>query len=186
MTTPPTPWLEASTIPTKSGQPDTSSLHRVGSFVDSRRSVRQPLIAASNCLWLDNHTIWGFCARIRLQGDSSPTPAGIAVNACRSFATIVSNCLKGMPPVPRNASRIQHCRVARSFSCFASSSQIIFVLPSKSKPNRVLSSEYRPSSLRSFFFEIGSLSCNCPAETHHGCPPGLHLRHAGAVPATWG
>ncbi len=57
MTTPPTPWLEASTFPTKSGQPDKSSLHRVGSFVDSRRSMQQPLIAASNCLWLDNHTI---------------------------------------------------------------------------------------------------------------------------------
>ena len=49
ITTPPTPWLDASTIPMKSGQPETSSLHRVGSLVDSRRSVRHPMIAARTC-----------------------------------------------------------------------------------------------------------------------------------------
>ena len=49
-TTPPTPWLDASTIPMKSGHPETSSLHHVGSLVDSRRSVRHPMIAARTCL----------------------------------------------------------------------------------------------------------------------------------------
>jgi hypothetical protein len=33
--TPPTLWLDASTTPTKSGQPATSSQQRVGHFVDS-------------------------------------------------------------------------------------------------------------------------------------------------------
>ena len=49
ITTPPTPWLDASTIPMKSGQPETSSLHRIGSLVDSRRSVRHSMIAAKTC-----------------------------------------------------------------------------------------------------------------------------------------
>ena len=51
ITTPPTPWLDAPTIPMKSGQPDMSSLHRIGSLVDSRRSVlRHPMIAAKTLL----------------------------------------------------------------------------------------------------------------------------------------
>jgi hypothetical protein len=103
MTTPPTLWLEASTILTKSGHPVKSSLHRVGSFVDSQRRVQQPLMLANNFLCRVNHTIVGFFARNRLKGDSSPTPTGIAVNACLSYAAIVSNCLNGMAPVPRNA-----------------------------------------------------------------------------------
>ncbi len=44
--TPPTPWLEASTTPIKSGQPATSSQQRVGRLVDSRRIVWQFVIAA--------------------------------------------------------------------------------------------------------------------------------------------
>ncbi len=92
-TTPPTPWLEASTMPTKSGHPETSSLHRVGSFVDSRNSVRQPRSAANTRSCLLIHTTWGFVASILLHGDKSPTPDGIAVKACCSFAIIVSNCL---------------------------------------------------------------------------------------------
>jgi hypothetical protein len=45
MMTPPTPWHEASTIPTKSGQPATSLRQCVGRCVDSRRIVRQSDIA---------------------------------------------------------------------------------------------------------------------------------------------
>ena len=41
MMMPPTPWLDASTTPMKSGQPATSSRQRVGRLVDSRKSVRQ-------------------------------------------------------------------------------------------------------------------------------------------------
>jgi hypothetical protein len=43
--TPPTPWLDASTIPIKSGHPHVSSRHQVGSHVDSQRSVRHLSIA---------------------------------------------------------------------------------------------------------------------------------------------
>ena len=39
MMTPPTPWLDASTTPIKSGQPATNLRHRVGQLVDSRRMV---------------------------------------------------------------------------------------------------------------------------------------------------
>ena len=38
---PPTPWLDALTTLTKSGQPATNLQHRVGRCVDSRRIVRQ-------------------------------------------------------------------------------------------------------------------------------------------------
>ena len=50
-TTPPTPWLDASTIPTKSGHPEVNSRHRVGSCVDSLRSVRHPCSAWRTCLF---------------------------------------------------------------------------------------------------------------------------------------
>ena len=69
--TPLTPWLEASTMPTKSGHPDTSSLHHVGSFVDSLNSMRQPQSAANTRSCLLIHTTWGFVASILLHGDKS-------------------------------------------------------------------------------------------------------------------
>jgi hypothetical protein len=43
--TPPTPWLDAWTTPTKSGQPATSSRQQVGCFVDSLSIVGQFKIA---------------------------------------------------------------------------------------------------------------------------------------------
>jgi hypothetical protein len=43
--TPPMPWLDASTIPMKSGHPQVSSRHLVRSHVDSRSSVWHPSIA---------------------------------------------------------------------------------------------------------------------------------------------
>jgi hypothetical protein len=43
--TPPIPCPKAFIIPTKSGHPNTSSQHQVGSFVDSRGRVWQPSIA---------------------------------------------------------------------------------------------------------------------------------------------
>ena len=44
ITTPPIPWFNALIIPTISGQPKMSSLHHVGSLVDSQRSVWHPMI----------------------------------------------------------------------------------------------------------------------------------------------
>ena len=55
-TTPPTPWLDASTIPTKSGHLLVSSRHLVGSLNDSRNNVRHPLIDLSNCSFLCRYT----------------------------------------------------------------------------------------------------------------------------------
>ncbi len=54
--TPPTPWLDASTIPTKSGNPHISSQQLVGSFVDSRRRDRHPSIAVSTRRFLCKYT----------------------------------------------------------------------------------------------------------------------------------
>ncbi len=113
---------------------------------------------ANNFLCRVNHTIVGFFARTRLKGDRSPTLAGIAVNACLSFAAIILNCLNRMAPVPRDAVRIHDCNVASIFSLLASSSHIVFAFPLNSNPSIVLRSAYLPSSFSSFFREIGSLS----------------------------
>ena len=51
-TIPPSPWLDASTIPTKSGHPEVNSRHRVGSRVDSPRSVHYPCSAWRTLLFL--------------------------------------------------------------------------------------------------------------------------------------
>ncbi len=78
---PPTPWLDASTTPTKSGQPATSSRQRVGCFVDSLNIVRQFDIAKrSGWLWW-KYTTCGHFLRSRLHGDNSPRPPRSAVNA---------------------------------------------------------------------------------------------------------
>ena len=51
-TTPPMPWLDASTIPTKSGHPEVNFWHRVGSRVGSLRSVQHPCSAWRTLLFL--------------------------------------------------------------------------------------------------------------------------------------
>ncbi len=124
-------------MPTKSGQPVTSSLRLVGSFVDSRNKVRQPLRAANTCLFQLSHTTFGFVAKMQLHGDKSPTPADIAVNACRNFATVVLNCLNGFPPLSQIAAFIHPCNVVSNFSCLASSSHNVLATPSESNPRIV-------------------------------------------------
>jgi hypothetical protein len=44
-TTPPMPWLKASTIPMKSGQPETKSLHSVGRWIEAHSMVQMSRIA---------------------------------------------------------------------------------------------------------------------------------------------
>jgi hypothetical protein len=79
--TPPMPWLDASTIPTKSGQPQISSQHLVGSRVDSGRRDLHPSIALRTLRFLCRYTWCGRTLRTRLHGDSRPTPPGMHVNA---------------------------------------------------------------------------------------------------------
>ena len=86
MMTPPTPWLDASTTPIKSGQPATSSRQRVGRLVDSRKIVRQFDIASYRDALRWKYTTGGRFFRRRLHGERSPRPPGRAVNACRTFA----------------------------------------------------------------------------------------------------
>jgi hypothetical protein len=116
---------------TKSGQPATSSLHLVGSFIDSRNKVQQPLSAGNTCLFRLSHTTFGFVVKMKLHGDKSPTPSGIAVNACRNFATIVSNCLNGIPLLPQTAAFIHPCNIVSNFSRLASSSHNVLATPSQ-------------------------------------------------------
>ncbi len=51
--------------------------------------------------------MFGRVRSIALHGDSSPSPAGRAVNACRIFAMTDSNSLNGMPLALRLLVHIQ-------------------------------------------------------------------------------
>jgi hypothetical protein len=152
--TPPTPWLDASTTPTKSGQPATSLRQRVGCFVDSLSIVWQFEIAEKRGWLRRKYTTCGCFLRSWLHGDNSPWPPRSAVNACCSFATTDSNSLKGTPRSQFPAC-IHAWRVVRSFARFCSSSHIVFCCPLKSNPRSVLNREYCPSPFRSFFSEMG-------------------------------
>jgi hypothetical protein len=111
----------------------------------------------STLQFLCRYTKAGWSLRIRLHDDSSPTPAGIHVNACQSYAMTDSNSLKGIPAVSLVPSHIQLLRIVRSFSLFANSSHIVFAEPSKSKPSSVFWVKYCSSSLISFLSDIGLL-----------------------------
>ncbi len=130
MMTPPTPWLDASTTPIKSGQPATSSRQRVGRLIDSRKIVRQFDIAACREALRWKYTTGGHFFRRRLHGQRSPRPPGRAVNACCTFAITDSNSPNGMPRL-REPARSQLWRMVRSFALFSSSNHIVFLLPSK-------------------------------------------------------
>jgi hypothetical protein len=151
MMTPPTPWLDASTTPIKSGQPTFSLRQRVGRLVDSRKIVRQFDIAACR-----EALRWKYTTGGRLHGERSPRLPGRAVNTCRSFAITDSNSPNRMPRL-REPAQSQLWRMVRSFALFSSSNHIVFCLPSKSKPRSVLKSKYCPSPFNNFFSEIGSL-----------------------------
>ncbi len=87
MITPPMPWLDASTTPTKSGQPATSLQHRVRGLVDSQSIVWQFDNADRRGSFLCRKTTGGQSVRRLLVGERGPWPPGRATNACLSFAT---------------------------------------------------------------------------------------------------
>jgi hypothetical protein len=151
--TPPTPWLDASTTPTKLGQPATSLRQQVGHFVDSLRIVRQFEIVERRGWLRWKYMSCGRFLRSQLHGDNRPRPPRSAVNACRSFATTDLNSLKETPR-SRFPACIHAWRVVRSFARFCSSSYIVFCCPSESQRS-FLNREYCPSPCKSFFSEMG-------------------------------
>ncbi len=120
------------------------------------------MIDTNTCLFRSSHTTFGFVAKMRLHGGKSPTPAGIAVNACRNFASVVSNSLNGIPPLPHTAALIHPCNVVGSFSCLASSSHNVLATLSKLNPRIVFNAAYCPSFLSNFFSKIGLLLSSWP------------------------
>ncbi len=140
----PTPWLDASTTPTKLGHHTTSSQHRVGRLVDSRSIVRQFDNADWKGSFLCRKTTGGRSLRRGLVGERRPRPPGRATNACLSFATTDSNSPNGMPR-SRLPDRIHPWRMVRNLARFSSSSHKVLRFPSKSKPRSVLNREYCPS-----------------------------------------
>ncbi len=80
----------------------------------------------------------GVCS-IALHGDSSPSPAGKAVNACLILVRTDSNSLKGMPLALHLLVHIQLWSMVSSWLHFADSNHSVFSIPSKSNLKIVLS-----------------------------------------------
>ena len=154
---PPTPKLDASTTPTKSGQAVTRFRQCVGWVVDVRRIKRMSVIASRRALLRWRYTNAGRPRNTQLHGLSKPRPSGRAVKAWRSLAVTLSNSCRGIPVCERVAPRNHLCNVPRSRDRLLSSSQIVLSSPSKSKPRIHFFVVNSPSRLISFFSEIGSL-----------------------------
>ena len=75
--------------------------------------------------------MFGCICSIALHGDSSPSPASKAVNACLILAKTDSNSLKGMPLALRLLVRIQLWIMVSSWSRFMDSNHSVFSIPSK-------------------------------------------------------
>ena len=155
-TTPPTPWLDASTMPTKSGQPLVSSRQRVGSLNDSRSRVLHALIACKRRSFLCRYTRGGAARRIRLTGDRNATPCGVHVNACLIFAVTDLNSSNAIPFRPLFAARIHPVSIVINFSLFASSSHIVLLTPSNINPSKTFRVSNSQSFCFSFFSDTGS------------------------------
>jgi hypothetical protein len=68
-----TPWLDASTTPTKSGQPATNLRHRVGRCVDSWRIVQQSDMAKRrNFVAMEINHWWAPFEKLVARGQKSP------------------------------------------------------------------------------------------------------------------
>ena len=154
---PPTPWPDASLMPIKSGQPDTSSVHFVGARVDLQRRVQQSLMACKSRLFLCITTDLGSLRMIVLYGESNSVPCGIEIKAWRSF--VVTDWKTGkVMPASLSAPQTQPFITDRIPFRFVSSSQIVFSTPSNEKPRMSLCRTNIASNFFSFFNNNGSSS----------------------------
>ncbi len=99
--------------------------------------------------------MFGRVRSIALHGDSSPSPAGKAVNACLILARTDSNSLKGMLLALRSLVLIQLWSMVSSWLRFADSDHSVFLIPSKSNPKIVFVVDISPSPFISFPSNIG-------------------------------
>ena len=95
--TPPTPFSDASLIPTNRGTPDNSSLHNVGNNVDSLNSVRLSCSAVISGLFRCKNTNGGSFQKNPFMGERRPFPPGIEMNAYLSLAVTDRNSANRMP-----------------------------------------------------------------------------------------
>ncbi len=102
--------------------------------------------------------MFGRVCSIALHGDSSPSPAGKAVNACLILARIDSNSLKGMPLALHLLVRMQLWSMVSSWLRFADSNHSVFLVPSKSNPKIIFVVDISPSPFISFPSNIGSFA----------------------------
>ena len=78
--------------------------------------------------------MFGRVHSIALHGDSTPSPAGRAVNACCTV------------------------KYSQELLCFANSNHIVFSIPSKSNPRIVFAVDIAPSPFISLFLDTGSFA----------------------------
>jgi hypothetical protein len=115
-------------------------------------------MARCNSLFRWRKTRAGFFRRIVLKRDMRPSPAGMVMNACRTFATTDSNSKKGIPKRLSFPDRSQPDRIVINASRLSVSSQTVLWTPSKVNPSMSFSWAHEPSSFASFLLEIGSAS----------------------------
>jgi hypothetical protein len=99
--------------------------------------------------------MFGRVRSIALHGDSSPSLAGKAVNACLILARTDLNSLKGMPLVLHSLVHIQLWSMMSSWLRFTDSNHSVFSIPSKSNPKIVFIIDISPSPFISFLSDIG-------------------------------
>jgi hypothetical protein len=97
--------------------------------VDSRSSVWMLLTALQRVLLHWRKTLGGFLLSILFQGERSPRPSGVILNAWRALAIIDSNLLNGMPMEEHAAVCSQPFRTVSSICHFSFSSHTVFAIP---------------------------------------------------------
>ncbi len=102
--------------------------------------------------------MFGRVCSIALHGDSSPSPASKAVNACLILVRTDLNSLKGMPLALRLLVRIQLWSMVSSWLRFADSNHSVFSIPSKLNHKIVFVVDISPSPFISFPSNIGSFA----------------------------
>jgi hypothetical protein len=94
----------------------------------------------------------------QLHGLMSPRPLGSVVKACLIFAVIDSNSAHGTHHLHIFAPCIHWCNIVSSAARLPSSSKIVLLAPSKSKPRMHFLSAKVPSPFFQFLFRNGVLS----------------------------
>ena len=158
MITPTTPCTDASLTPTKSGHPDTSSVHLVGVSVDFRSKVWKSISAVRRCSLRWRNTNFGSFHMMALYGDIRPFLLGIKMKAWRILAITEHNSANGIPEEPLSLAHTHPFITFRLAYRFGPPIQTVFLIPSNVNPKISLCTAHIASIFFRFFSDNGSYS----------------------------